>query len=1252
MKTDSLPLRFEKVLERTLELRKSSSKLTRNRAASGGASGNPSGPAANSSADASGAASHRAPDKNIEIIGTDSTVALALFLSQTTTFSLWQHPQIVVVPSAREANELEEHLRFFDSELQAVILPAFDVSPYSGLYPSPRIVSARVRWCYEAQNPKRRQIFIATSTSFVQRAMPRETLKERTLQYRKDDELPSRLNEHLQKLGYQSVPIVEDEGTYAQRGGIVDIFSPAHSLPIRVELFGDTVDSIRTFNPETQRSEQVVESFTLIPPREILFDDENRMRASARYRANTQDRKVDESDREGILQGLVQGSIFPGLDFLIGDFYEEFALPIDHFKSDQITLWLLNPIEISRESDAQIETLKREYTDSSELAILPAVLDLYLPFDQVPQDKIERTLQLSKIEFQDHPFDETEADQRIQVPAPEVRFSHEANATPNEVMDECMGRVESWRAQGFAIFISVATQAQSQRLISFFERSELQCKLVASHEYAWTDWVDEQRENLKLVHIVPRVLSESLRLNEEGLIFLRDEDFFGKKQRRREYKKSGSLSERSNTVLSDLNPGDLVVHTLHGVGIYEGLKVMPIAGIDAEYIQLAYKEGDKLYLPIYRIGQIQKYSAPGGERFLDKLGGTQWQKTKIKVRGHLRELAAELLDLYAKRSQAHREPFPINDTDFASFESAFPYDETDDQLRAVDDIVADMTSNKPMDRLICGDVGFGKTEVAMRAAFKAVEGRRQVAVLAPTTVLSFQHYETFQKRFKNWPIVIRALNRFVPTAEARKTVEELKEGKVDILIGTHRILSKDIVFKDLGILIVDEEQRFGVTHKEKMKKMKTSVDMLTLSATPIPRTLNMSLVGMRDLSIINTPPVDRLPTRTFVTKFDRETIRKAINSEIQRGGQIFFLHNRVQSIYAISDEIREICPEARIRVGHGQMAEHELEQVMVAFYHHQVDVLVCTTIIEAGIDNPRANTMFIDNAHQFGLSQLYQLRGRVGRSKDRAYCYLLIPPNKRIEADAQERLKIIQENTALGSGIKIAQHDLELRGTGNILGEDQSGTIESVGYEMYLELLEQAIQTLKGEEVTEVLEPEINVRIPALIPDTYIPDIRIRLSYYKALSQISSPDDIDRIESDLADQFGPLPEPILNLMGLMLIRHHCRELGVRDLSSGPKSVSLAFTDKTPLPPHEVIALATRDSKKYSLTPDMRLIIRLNALSWPDIYDELQALGRLCAPKPAPASGHAPIRASTHDRLNQGRTQAKGASKTIPRPGRH
>jgi transcription-repair coupling factor (superfamily II helicase) len=578
---------------------------------------------------------------------------------------------------------------------------------------------------------------------------------------------------------------------------------------------------------------------------------------------------------------------------------------------------------------------------------------------------------------------------------------------------------------------------------------------------------------------------------------------------------------------------------------------MDVGGASSEFIKLSYKDGDRLFIPIYRIGQIHKYSGPSSTHQLDKLGGHQWKNVKTKVGKRLKDIAAELLALYAKRSQLTRPAFPHKDDDYVAFENSFAFEETIDQENAIDSVMSDMESEHPMDRLVCGDVGFGKTEVAMRSAFKAVQGKKQVAILAPTTVLSFQHFENFKKRFKGWPINIQALNRFLSRQQVKEVIQGLKDGTVDVVIGTHRLLSKDVEFQNLGLLIIDEEQKFGVTHKEKIRKMKTSIDTLAMSATPIPRTLNMSLMNIRDLSLINTAPIDRLPTRTFVCKPSEETIRKAVYAEIERGGQVFFIHNRVQSIHGVADELRQMLPNVRIRVAHGQMDEHELEKVMLAFLHHEIDLLICTTIIESGIDIPRANTMFIDKANTFGLSQLYQLRGRVGRSKTRAYCYLLLPKSGNIDPQAQERLKIIQENTALGSGIRIAQYDLELRGSGNILGEDQSGHINAVGYEMYTELLDEAIRTAKGEAIEEKVDPEINVKIPAFIPDNYIKDIRTRLSYYKVLSQISSHDEIDQVEDELRDQFGKLPEPAVNLIGLMLIRLMCKKLGIRVHRSYP-----------------------------------------------------------------------------------------------------
>jgi len=1150
----------------------------------------------------------------IEVIGTDSPLALAFFLSQMREGELSLRPQLIITADAAAAQAFARQLSFFTKDLSAHVLPGFDVSPYSGLYPSPQSVSGRLRWLHQARTAQMNAIFAAPIEALLQKTLPAEVLHASTYVFRVGEEWPDGFSRKLDDLGYQAVPLVEDIGTYAKRGGIIDVHSPAHALPVRVELFGDTIESLRFFDSETQRSLDTIQSFTLIPPREVLYSDQTRELASRRFRENTDGRgdglKVDETDRDQILQALAQGRLFPGIDFLLGDFYSKLGSPIDFVQNDPI-VWILNPLEVFRQADLFHAAAKKEFEDSASHAIRPAPLDLFCTAEELGLDAVSTLIQLSKIEVFDRPFEQDE-NQTEKIFYSTSQIPATPATTAQDVVSQSIQKIQDWRDEGWSVFIAASTQSQCQRIQGLFERTELETRVVGEASVDFSVWLQEQRENANLLHLIPSGLNESLRFPEERIVFLRDDEIFGQKRRRREYKSSGTLEQRTHSLsFGDLKPGDAVVHVLHGIGVYEGLKLMPIQGVQAEYIQIGYKDGDKLYLPIYRIAQIQKYSGPSSEKLIDRLGGTQWQKTKTKVRHHLRELAAELLALYAKRSQIHRPPLHTDEDEFHRFEGFFPYDETDDQLRAVNDIINDLHSDRPMDRLVCGDVGFGKTEVAMRAAFKAVQAKKQVAVLAPTTVLTFQHLETFQRRFSNWPLRIRALNRFVPNAEVKKTLQELREGTVDICIGTHRLLSKDIQFKDLGLLIVDEEQKFGVTHKERIKKLKTAVDTLTLSATPIPRTLNMSLVGMRDLSIINTAPIDRLPTRTFVCKYDEETIRKAILAEVQRGGQVFFLHNRVQSIYSVADELRRIVPEVRLRVGHGQMDEEELEKTMVAFFNHEIDVLLCTTIIESGIDNPRANTMFIDDAHMFGLSQLYQLRGRVGRSKERAYCYLLIPSQKRLEPDAQERLKVIQENTALGSGIRIAHHDLELRGSGNVLGEDQSGHIDSVGYEMYLELLEEAIHEVKGEPLVEQVEPDINVRIPAYIPDNYMPDIRIRLSYYKALAEIKAPEDMDRIEDELRDQFGKLPDEVINLMGLMLIRHHCRELGVRDLSSGTKTISLSFTENTPLPATKVVSLAQLENKKFSITPDNRLIVRMNNITWPNIYEELLYLRRLC-----------------------------------------
>lgn len=1153
----------------------------------------------------------------IEIIGANTPLALAYLLAQSYSKKINDLPHLIITSSLDEAEVLKQHFKSLFCSKELHILPFYDVSPYSTLIPNDFISKKRVGWIHAASNAQPGDLFIAPIQALQQKTLPYESLYKCTIKIQEGFELNQSFMKKLDLLGYQSSPYVEDPGQYAFRGGIIDVFSPAHEFPIRIELFGDLVETVRLFSNKNQRTIKVLNEAQIIPAHEVFYENANLDFVLEQFKKSAENRPIHKEEFQEILLGLSRNQYFSGIDFMLPIFHKNCVSPLEHFSSP-LNIWFLDRLEINRTSDLFIEEMKQEHDSGSSLTIRPFWNDLFANLEQLSFPPDSRSVYFNRIQLNSSNLDTVESDQSetVEYPtSPLTEFSkvlHSETVGSSSWLEALNSRLDRWKSDDYTIFIFGRNHQQSERLQHLLERAQWNSILTKDDEFQLDDWSLVQKRDSRLVHIIPHYLSESLRFTDEKVIFLRDDDFFGAKSRLKKGQSQKEVQKQFERLsFGDLNPGDFVAHVKHGVGRYEGLKVMQVNGMDSEFIQIAYKDTDKLYLPVYRISQLQKYSSGITSVSLDKLGGTSWEKAKVKVKSHLKDIANELLQLYATRSQLHRAAFSPADKDYESFEAGFPYDETNDQLRAISDVLQDLTSTKPMDRLICGDVGFGKTEIAMRAAFKVAQERKQVAVLAPTTVLTFQHFETFKKRFKGWPLEIRALNRFVSPSEVKKTLLETKEGKVDILIGTHRILSKDILFKDLGLLIVDEEQKFGVTHKEKIRKLRASVDTLTLSATPIPRTLNMSLVGIRDLSFINTPPVDRLPTRTFTCKFEPETIKKAILAEVNRGGQVYFIHNRVQSIYGIADELRQILPDLRIRVGHGQMDEDELEQTMVAFFNHEIDVLVCTTIVESGVDVSRANTIFVDNAHQLGLSQLYQLRGRVGRSKQRAYCYLLIPKGKNIDKVAQERLRVIQENTALGSGLIVAQHDLELRGAGNILGVEQSGVADLVGYELYMDLLNETLAEAKGETPTDIdLDPEINLRIPALIPDSYIADIRLRLSYYKALSNIKSQDDLVELEDDLKDQFGTPPEPVHNLMGIMLLRLKCKQLGIRDLTTGLKNLSLVFSEKTPLKPEVVIQLAMRENKKYSLLPDSKLSIRMNQISITRIFEELELLEKL------------------------------------------
>ncbi|HZH83171.1 MAG TPA: transcription-repair coupling factor, partial [Phototrophicaceae bacterium] len=712
--------------------------------------------------------------------------------------------------------------------------------------------------------------------------------------------------------------------------------------------------------------------------------------------------------------------------------------------------------------------------------------------------------------------------------------------------------------------------------------------------------------------------NHGFRMPAAGLVVVTFDEIFGTRKRQ-----PAATTKRHPshflTSLSELKQDDFVVHLDHGIGVYRGLKFLQVAGVGGEFLHLEYEAGDRLYLPVDRINMVQKYiGGDGAQPALDRLGGTSWEKVKAKARKSIFAMAEELVQLYALREAREGTAFAAPDAMYQEFEAAFEYEETPDQQRAIDETLAGMQNKKPMDRLICGDVGYGKTEVAMRAAFLAVEGGKQIAVLAPTTILAQQHLQTFRHRFRNHPVRIEMVSRFLTNKEIAEILQDTTTGKVDIVIGTHRLLQKDVEFKNLGLVIIDEEHRFGVVHKERLKKLRQLVDVLSLTATPIPRTLHMSLVGIRDLSIIETPPVDRLAIQTYVTRYDDRLIRDAVLREVDRGGQVFFLHNRVETIDRLALKLAELVPEAKFAVAHGQMRPKELEKVMLDFFNNQTQVLVCSAIIESGLDFPNANTIIINRADRFGLAQLYQLRGRVGRSHRHAYAYLLIPGEQAITPDAEKRLRALQEIDGLGGGFKLAMHDLEIRGAGNLLGEQQSGQIHAVGFELYTEMMEKAIQELKGEDVLPEVDPEIRLGIPAYFPDTYIPDANQRLYFYKRLATLRDDQELADLKEEIMDRFGPYTTVVENLFLVMNLRRSLKEFLVQQISVADGRVYLLFHTESPVKIDKLLELIHKQKNRFRLMPDGRLSFAPKNLDWEPLIEEVTELLRSIQDLPSQA----------------------------------
>jgi transcription-repair coupling factor (superfamily II helicase) len=1120
--------------------------------------------------------------------------------------------------------------------------PSWEQSPFAPISPSIRTRLARMGvlsslFQANAQKSGAPTVVVTTIAALGQATIPRAALARFSTQVTRGEDLESReaLAAKLIEAGYLRVDPVEDPGTFAVRGDIVDVFPPDSDRPFRIELFDSVVEKIREFDPASQRTVNAREQERLhvfLPPaREVLINSETSARLRERLKARADDTAIPRAVRDPLLSAI-QYSAYPDHSDIWASYaYENAETLLDHL-GDAIKIAWVDELGCEQVWDEFLSAQKRFSTDAPSAGLIaPPVEDVFMwtpsfekrvrAISQLFLDRIQLT-SAESIPTNELPS-EVDAAASEKVSA-KISNDHRVFVRGNRDLTQgskySLGQLEPkfklWIQQGFRIIALTSTQSQLERMRFLLEEHGL----VAHAETTLSPTPG-------LIVLKIGELSEGFRWPAEGLVILTESEILGAKHKARgrgaSKAESGSAAKNWSGLqaLSDLGVGDAVVHVDHGIGRYQGLKRLDLLGAPMDFLLVEYANNDRLYLPVYRLNVIQKYVGAGESVALDKLGGQQFAKTKEKVREAVKKLAIDLIQLYAERKIRPGIRLAGRDALFQEFEAKFPFDETADQIKAIDQTLDDMESGRVMDRLVCGDVGYGKTEVAMRAAFRAVSDGKQVAVLVPTTVLAFQHEQNFRNRMKDYPIQIDSISRFKSAKEQKKILASLATGKTDIVIGTHRLLSKDVQFKDLALVIVDEEHRFGVEHKERLKAMKTNTHVLTLTATPIPRTLHMALAGLRDISLIQTPPVDRLPIRTHVAKFDEALIQRAVQFELARGGQVFVLHNRVDTIHDLAARIRELVPNAAVGVGHGQMPEGALEKVMIDFYKGKTNVLVCTTIIESGLDVPSANTILIVRADSLGLAQLYQIRGRVGRGQQRAYAYLMIPAEGAVTSDAKRRLEVIQKFVELGSGFSIASHDLDIRGGGDLLGPQQSGHIAAVGFDLYTELLEEAITEISHKKGVQgdletieqsSREPEIKAPFPAYLAEEYVPDIHQRLSLYRRFSSAKDEVEVDALEEELSDRFGPPPPEAHHLLWMIRLKLLLKRAGIDILTVGPKRVSLVVGKdggRGRIDPARAIALVASQPEKYQLMPDSKFVAALETDTLRNLYFGLETLLR-------------------------------------------
>ena len=1089
-------------------------------------------------------------------------------------------PLIVVAGSGREADQYLAELRFYAGARVAIgSFPDRETLPYDPFSPHPDIVSERLR-TLSALPDLRRGIVVTTQGALLDRLPPRDFIGAHAFALAAGERLDlPRLRERLANAGYAEVTQVLSPGEFAVRGAVVDLFPAGAAQPFRLDLFDDLIETVRAFDPADQRSGGRLQSVPLLPAREVPSSAE----AIATFRSRWRERFEGDPQQSSVYRAVTGGQIPAGIEAWLPLFFRVTSGLADYLPHGSQIVDLVDLEPALAGHAAEIEARFEERRHDRERPLLPPAEAFVTAAEALAALARHPRIQLTPV--------------KVEPIGAALPFTNFASGPPPDLRADSRAPHPLAKLAAFLerfdgrVLLTADSAGRREVLLEMLRRDGLAADLAPE----WTAWLKSDAA-LGLA-VAPDV--RGLLLPERGLAVIAEEQLFGERARQERRRRRAERDPQAILAeLAALSPGAPVVHGDYGVGRYRGLKVMQVAGNPAEFLVIEYAGGDLLYVPVHALERVTRYTGGAPESApWHKLGTEQWARARRRAAERVRDVAAELLDLYSRRAAREGRPIRFDEDAYRAFEAAFPFEETIDQHEAIEAVLADMRSGRPMDRVVCGDVGFGKTEVALRASFAAVTGGRQVAVLVPTTLLAQQHAQTFADRFADWPVRVENLSRFRTGPEQRAVVAGLASGAVDIVIGTHRLLQRDVSFRDLGLVVVDEEHRFGVGHKERLKALRADVDTLTLTATPIPRTLNMALGGLRDLSLMTTAPAERVAIETFVTEWSDGLVREACLREIRRGGQVYFVHNTVEDIEAFAERLRRLLPEASIRVGHGQMRERILEQLMLDFYHRRFQVLVCTTIIESGIDVPTANTILIDRADRFGLAQLHQLRGRVGRSHHRAFAYLLAPPAAALPEEARKRLEAIESLEELGAGFTLATQDLEIRGAGELLGEEQSGQIQEIGIGLYLELLERAVAALREGREPDLERPltagtEVDLQLPALLPDDYMPDVHLRLQLYKRMAVAADREHLEDLEAELIDRFGPLPPPTKTLLTIHRLRQRAARIGVRRFELGAASGVVEFNPDHRVEPDRVLGLIQRVDGRYRLDGSARLRLRI------------------------------------------------------------